>query len=54
MIPSLLLSFAFAAASADIPEPASTKPTEPMAKAFSAEKAAEYLDGVGVNWTRDR
>src|SRR5262245_35659121 len=41
------------AAPADIPQPAPTKPDEPMAKQFSAEKAAEYLDGVGVNWTRD-
>jgi squalene-hopene/tetraprenyl-beta-curcumene cyclase len=52
MIASLLLSLAFAAP--DIPEPAPTKPTEAMAKAFSAAKAAEYLDGVGVGWTRDR
>ncbi len=37
-----------------IPVPAPTKPTEPIAKAFSATKAGEYLDGVGVNWTRDK
>jgi len=36
----------------DFPKPATTKETEPLAKAFSASKAAEYLDGVGVNWTR--
>jgi squalene-hopene/tetraprenyl-beta-curcumene cyclase len=36
----------------DFPKPAPTKDTEPFAKEFSAAKAAEYLDGVGVNWTR--
>src|SRR5262245_42506722 len=40
------------AAPVDIPKPAPTKPDEPLAKQFSAAKAAEYLDGVGVNWTR--
>lgn len=39
---------------ADFPQPATTKPTEPVAKELSLPKAAEYLDGVGVNWTRDR
>ena len=39
---------------ADIPQPAPTKPTEPVAKQFSAAKAGEYLDGVGVGWTRER
>ncbi|MDB5312713.1 MAG: hypothetical protein JWO38_6915 [Gemmataceae bacterium] len=43
-----------AAPLADIPDPGPTKPDEPMAKAFSPAKAAEYLDGVGVGWTRDR
>ena len=52
MIASLLLSLAFAAPDVPVPEP--TKPTEAMAKSFSAAKAAEYLDGVGVGWTRDR
>jgi squalene-hopene/tetraprenyl-beta-curcumene cyclase len=52
MIPSLVLVFNFAVA--DIPTPAPTKPTEPVAKAYSATKAAEYLDGVGVGWTRER
>ena len=41
-------------APADIPEPVPTSPDEPVASAFSAKKAAEYLDGVGVGWTRDR
>jgi squalene-hopene/tetraprenyl-beta-curcumene cyclase len=41
-------------APADIPDPAPTRPDEPVAKAFSAKQAAEYLDGVGVGWTRDR
>ena len=39
---------------AEIPQPEPTKSTEPLAKEYSAAKAAEYLDGVGVNWTRDR
>ncbi|MCE9563063.1 MAG: terpene cyclase/mutase family protein [Planctomycetes bacterium] len=39
---------------ADIPKPGPTKDDEPVAKVYSAAKAAEYLDGVGVNWTRDR
>jgi squalene-hopene/tetraprenyl-beta-curcumene cyclase len=54
MSPAILLSLALAAAPADLPDPAPTKPTEPLAKAFSAAKAGEYLDGVGVGWTRDR
>ena len=39
---------------ADIPQPAPTKANEPLAKQFSPAKAGEYLDGVGINWTRDR
>jgi len=42
------------AAPIDIPRPAPTRPDEPLARQFSAAKAAEYLDGVGVGWTRDR
>ena len=42
------------AAPIDIPKPAPTKPDEPLAKKFSVTKAAEYLDGVGVGWTRER
>lgn len=38
----------------EISEPEPTSATEPLAKSFSAAKAAEYLDGVGVGWTRDR
>ena len=52
-----LLALALIAApagAADFPQPAPSKPTEPLAKAFSPAKAAEYLDGVGINWTRDR
>ena len=41
-------------AAAEIPKPAATKGDEPTAKSFSAEKAGDYLDGVGINWTRDR
>jgi squalene-hopene/tetraprenyl-beta-curcumene cyclase len=39
---------------APLPKPAATTEDEPVAKAFSPAKAAEYLDGVGVNWTRDK
>lgn len=39
---------------ADTPKPAITKPDEPVAKAFSAAKAAEYIDGVSLHWTRER
>lgn len=52
-LPALLLA-AFPLVAADIPKPAATKPNEPLAKTFSATKAGEYLDGVGINWTRDR
>jgi squalene-hopene/tetraprenyl-beta-curcumene cyclase len=50
----LLPLLAAPALAADVPKPAPTKPDEPLAKEFSAENAAKYLDGVGVNWTRDR
>lgn len=49
-----ILLLAGAVRGADFPQPAATKPTEPVAKELSLAKAAEYLDGVGVNWTRDR
>jgi squalene-hopene/tetraprenyl-beta-curcumene cyclase len=48
------LLVAGAPAPADFPKPAPTTAGEPVAKVFSAAKAAEYLDGVGVNWTRER
>jgi squalene-hopene/tetraprenyl-beta-curcumene cyclase len=53
MTPALVLA-GLIAAPADFPEPAPTRADEPVAKAYSAAKAAEYLDGVGVGWTRDR
>jgi squalene-hopene/tetraprenyl-beta-curcumene cyclase len=39
---------------AAIAKPAPTKSDEPTAKTLSLAKAGEYLDGVGVNWTRER
>ncbi|WP_439629241.1 squalene--hopene cyclase [Gemmata sp.] len=52
---ALLLALSAAPAlAADVPRPGPTRDDEPLAKAYSAAKAAEYLDGVGVNWTRDR
>lgn len=52
----LLLSpgFALAADKPDFPVPERTSSDEPLAKKWSAAKAGEYLDGVGVNWTRDQ
>ena len=50
----LLALVAGAACAADVPKPGPTKPDEPLVRAYSAAKAAEYLDGVGVNWTRER
>ncbi|MFO0802737.1 MAG: hypothetical protein U0791_06385 [Gemmataceae bacterium] len=50
MLPTLFLALA----PFDIPDPEPTRGTEPLAAAFSKAKAAEYLDGVGVGWTRDR
>jgi squalene-hopene/tetraprenyl-beta-curcumene cyclase len=50
----LLPLFALPVAAADIPKPGPTKSDEPLAKAYSPTKAAEYLDGVGVGWTRER
>ncbi|HEV3383784.1 MAG TPA: hypothetical protein VG097_03160 [Gemmata sp.] len=49
-----IIILAFSVIAADFPAPEPTKPDEPIAKKFSATKAAEYLDGVGVGWTRDR
>jgi len=52
---SIILAIAaLSVVAADFPTPVPTKSDEPIAKVFSAAKAAEYLDGVGVNWTRDR
>ena len=55
--PHLLLVFLFASPvvqAAEYPDAEKTSATEPLAKAFSATKAARYLDAVAVNWTRDR
>ena len=52
-----LLFTPLVALAADKPEYAQPNPSsasEPVRKAWSAEKAASYLDAVGVNWTRDR
>ena len=51
MTASFLLAAALAA---DIPTPEPTTADEPVAKAYSPERAGEYLDGVGVGWTRER
>ena len=49
-----LAPLAIAADKPEYPEPARTVATEPVRKAWSSVKAAEYLDAVGVNWTRDQ
>ncbi len=50
----LLLAFSFPAFAEEIPLPDPSNANEPHAKELSLAKAGEYLDGVGVNWTRDR
>jgi squalene-hopene/tetraprenyl-beta-curcumene cyclase len=55
LFPLLILACpALAADPIEFPQPERTTPDEPIVKKWSAAKAAEYLDGVGVNWTRDR
>jgi squalene-hopene/tetraprenyl-beta-curcumene cyclase len=39
---------------AETPKPAPTTPDEPIAKEFSPAKAAAFIDGVGLAWTRER
>lgn len=51
MIPVVMLALAQPPA---FPTPDRTTADEPVAKAYSPEKAAAYLDGVGVGWTRER
>src|SRR5829696_3937738 len=41
-------------AAADTPKPAPTTPDEPVAREFSPAKAAAFIDGVGLAWTRER
>lgn len=48
----MLLLAPFAAAETPAPKP--TKADEPMAAKFSAGKAAEFIDGVSLEWTRER
>ncbi|MFO0939012.1 MAG: hypothetical protein U0798_21120 [Gemmataceae bacterium] len=38
----------------NFPVPKPTIPSEPIAKTWNPQRAADYLDGVGVHWTRDR
>jgi squalene-hopene/tetraprenyl-beta-curcumene cyclase len=50
----LLLLVGSVGFTADFPKPAPPKADEPLAPAFSATKAAAFLDAVAVNWTRER
>src|SRR5262245_15273461 len=52
LLSGLTLMTVVNAARAEMLIPAPTKPNEPIAKAFSPTKAAAYLDGVGLDWTR--
>ncbi|HEY7327170.1 MAG TPA: prenyltransferase/squalene oxidase repeat-containing protein [Gemmataceae bacterium] len=38
----------------DFPKPSANSPDEPRAASVSLAAAAHFLDGVAVNWTRDR
>jgi squalene-hopene/tetraprenyl-beta-curcumene cyclase len=38
----------------EIPKPSANAPGEKLLKAWSQEKAAKFLDGVAVNWTREK
>lgn len=38
----------------DFPKPSANSADEPLAKSFSLSGTARFLDGVAVNWTRER
>jgi squalene-hopene/tetraprenyl-beta-curcumene cyclase len=50
----LSVSVAVAETPVNYPRPISNKPTEPLAAKLALAKTAAFLDGVAVNWTRDR
>lgn len=50
----LALPLLVAAEPVNYPKPKPTQAEEPVAKVYSPQKAASYLDAVGVNWTRER
>jgi squalene-hopene/tetraprenyl-beta-curcumene cyclase len=51
---SLLALLFVTPAIAETPKPGITSPDEPKAKAFSVGKAAEFIDGASLHWTRER
>jgi squalene-hopene/tetraprenyl-beta-curcumene cyclase len=51
---SIFLMATAGLACAETMVPAPTKPDEPIAKSFSPTRAAAFLDGVGLDWTRTR
>jgi squalene-hopene/tetraprenyl-beta-curcumene cyclase len=51
---SLLFIFVVSPAFAETPKPTPTTANEPFAKSFSIAKAADYIDAVSLNWTRER
>ena len=51
---SMLLLLPACLVALDPAKPSPTKADEPLAKAFSARKAADFLDGASLAWTRER
>src|SRR5262245_56036276 len=49
-----LAAFVLALPAAAQTRPTPNKPGEPLLKEWSPQKAAEFLDGVGLNWTREK
>jgi squalene-hopene/tetraprenyl-beta-curcumene cyclase len=51
---ALIVSSSVLAEPPPVEKPSPNKPGEPLLKTWSKEKAASFLDGVAVNWTRER
>ena len=54
LLPSAILLLSAGLVSAETVTPAPSKPDEPIAKSMSVAKAAEFMDTVGLAWTRQR
>lgn len=54
LVVSVLRPVAFADKQDPFPKPSPNSPDEPKAAKLSLEKAAEFLDGAAVSWTRQR
>jgi len=53
-LPSAILLISSGLVSAETVAPAPSKPDEPIAKSLNVVKAAEFMDTVGLAWTRQR